>query len=48
MLLPDPDGTVHGELDAEQVRARCATGGPASAATASSGWSAPATDDPAR
>ena len=40
VLLPDPDGTVHGDLSARRWRsgcARCATGGPASAATACCG-----------
>ncbi len=48
MLLPDPDGTVHGELDAGAGARGCATGGPGSAPTACSAWSAPSSyDDPA-
>ena len=34
VLLPDHDGTVHGELTRRAGRSRCATVGPASAATA--------------
>ena len=39
VLLPDLDGSVHGDLDTPTGSARSATGGPASAATASCGWS---------
>ena len=40
VLLPDLDGTVHGELSPDgRGSARSATGGPASAATACSAWS---------
>ena len=48
MLLPDPDGSVHGDLAARPRRARSATGGPGSAPTASSACVRTAAyDDPA-